>query len=62
MRRLEAFLAAEAGRALRPLKRLEAASGPAAALKGLARGLAYRLIEAGGAHRPARVRPMWRRL
>jgi ATP-dependent RNA helicase SUPV3L1/SUV3 len=46
-RRLEAFLAAEAGRRLPGLKRLEdaVASG---ALKGLPRGLAYRLIEAGG--------------
>jgi ATP-dependent RNA helicase SUPV3L1/SUV3 len=46
-RRLEAFVAAEASRRLRPLKALgeAVASG---ALKGLARGLAYRLIEAGG--------------
>ncbi|MFN3538085.1 MAG: phosphonate-binding protein, partial [Brevundimonas sp.] len=47
VRRLEAWLAAEAGRALRPLKRLRdlTASG---SLKGLPRGLAFRLIEAGG--------------
>jgi ATP-dependent RNA helicase SUPV3L1/SUV3 len=46
-RRLEAFLAAEAGRRLPSLRKLEdaVASG---ALKGLPRGLAYRLIEAGG--------------
>jgi len=46
-RRIEAFLAAEAGRRLPALRRLEdaVASG---ALKGLPRGLAYRLIEAGG--------------
>ncbi|MDP8917179.1 MAG: phosphonate-binding protein, partial [Pseudomonadota bacterium] len=46
-RRLEAWLAAEAGRRLHALKRLqEAVSG--GALKGIARGLAYRLLEAGG--------------
>ena len=47
-RRLEAFVAAETGRRLGVLKQLgeAVASG---ALKGLARGLAYRLIEAGGA-------------
>ena len=46
-RRLEAFVAAEASRRLWALKALTdaVASG---ALKGLARGLAYRLIEAGG--------------
>jgi len=46
-RRLEAWLAVEAGRALRALKRLKGAveSGQ---LKGLARGLAFRLVEAGG--------------
>ncbi len=47
-RRLEAFLAAEAGRRLPSLRRLEAALS-SGALKGLPRGLAYRLIEAGGA-------------
>ena len=46
-RRLEAFLAAEAGRRLPSLQRLEAAVS-SGALKGLPRGLAYRLIEAGG--------------
>lgn len=46
-RRLEAWLAAEAGRALRPLRRLKAAV-ESGALKGLPRGLAFRLIEAGG--------------
>ncbi len=47
VRRLEAFVAAEASRRLWALKGLgdAVASG---ALKGLARGLAYRLIEAGG--------------
>jgi ATP-dependent RNA helicase SUPV3L1/SUV3 len=46
-RRLEAYLAAEAGRRLTPLKRLEAAIAEGR-IKGLARGLAYRLAEAGG--------------
>jgi ATP-dependent RNA helicase SUPV3L1/SUV3 len=46
-RRLEAFLAAEAGRQLPSLRRLEEAVA-SGALKGLPRGLAYRLIEAGG--------------
>jgi ATP-dependent RNA helicase SUPV3L1/SUV3 len=46
-RRLEAFLAAEAGRRLAPLKRLNAALDEGR-LKGLARGIAYRLTEAGG--------------
>ncbi|NBB51825.1 phosphonate-binding protein [Rhizobium sp. CRIBSB] len=46
-RRLEAWLAAEAGRALRPLRRLKAAI-ETGALKGLPRGLAFRLLEAGG--------------
>ncbi len=46
-RRLEAFVAAEAGRRLGPLKRLQAAVSEGR-LKGLARGIAYRLIEAGG--------------
>jgi ATP-dependent RNA helicase SUPV3L1/SUV3 len=44
---LEAFLAAEAGRRLPSLRRLEEAVA-SGALKGLPRGLAYRLIEAGG--------------
>jgi ATP-dependent RNA helicase SUPV3L1/SUV3 len=46
-RRLEAYLAAEAGRRLQPMKRLEAAIAEGR-VKGLARGLAYRLAEAGG--------------
>ncbi|RZJ19386.1 MAG: phosphonate-binding protein [Brevundimonas sp.] len=46
-RRIEAALAAEAGRALRPLRRLKQAV-ESGALKGLPRGLAFRLIEAGG--------------
>jgi ATP-dependent RNA helicase SUPV3L1/SUV3 len=46
-RRLEAFLAAEAGRRLKPLQRLEAAVAEGR-VKGLARGIAYRLAEAGG--------------
>jgi ATP-dependent RNA helicase SUPV3L1/SUV3 len=46
-RRLEAFVAAEAGRRLEPLKKLEAALS-SGSLKGLARGVAYRLAEAGG--------------
>ncbi|MFI4934892.1 MAG: helicase-related protein [Caulobacterales bacterium] len=46
-RRLEAFLAAEAGRRLPSLLGLEAAVA-SGGLKGLSRGLAYRLLEAGG--------------
>lgn len=46
-RRLEAWLAAEAGRALKPLKRLKTAI-ESGALKGLPRGLAFRLLETGG--------------
>jgi ATP-dependent RNA helicase SUPV3L1/SUV3 len=46
-RRLEAFVAAEASLRLAPLKRLTEAVADGS-LKGLARGLAYRLIEAGG--------------
>jgi ATP-dependent RNA helicase SUPV3L1/SUV3 len=46
-RRLEAFAAAEADRRLRPLRRLEAAVVEGR-IKGLPRGLAYRLIEQGG--------------
>ena len=46
-RRLEAFLAAEAVKRLGVLRRLEAALS-SGKVKGLARGLAYRLIEAGG--------------
>ena len=47
IRRLEAFLAAEAGRSMGALRRLDAALSDGR-LKGLARGIAYRLIEAGG--------------
>ncbi len=46
-RRLEAFIAAEAGRRLSPLRRLGEALADGT-LKGLARGVAYRLAEAGG--------------
>ena len=46
-RRLEAFVAAEAGRRLAPLRALDVAMSEGR-LKGLARGLAYRLSEAGG--------------
>ncbi|MCA6279813.1 MAG: phosphonate-binding protein, partial [Phenylobacterium sp.] len=54
-RRLEAWLAAEAGRRLAPLARLDEAlrSGR---LRGLARGLAWRLVEAGGVLDRAEVR------
>jgi ATP-dependent RNA helicase SUPV3L1/SUV3 len=47
-RRLEAFVAAAAGGRLPALKRLIDAVADGA-IKGLARGLAYRIIEAGGA-------------
>jgi len=46
-RRLEAFIAAEAGRRLPALKCL-AQAVESGAVKGLARGLAWRLVEAGG--------------
>jgi len=46
-RRLEAFVAAESGRRLAPLRRLEAALADSK-LRGLARGLVHRLVEAGG--------------
>ena len=46
-RRLEAFLATEAGRRLAPLKRIGDALADGT-LKGLARGIAYRLVESGG--------------
>lgn len=46
-RRLEAWLAQEAGRALRGLSRLKRAL-EAGGLRGLTRGLAFRLVEAGG--------------
>jgi ATP-dependent RNA helicase SUPV3L1/SUV3 len=47
MRRLEAFVAGESGRKLGPLRRLEEAMA-GGELKGLARGVCHRLIEAGG--------------
>ncbi len=53
--RLEAFVAAEASRRLAGLRRLEAAVAEGT-VKGLARGLAYRLIEAGGVLDRAAVR------
>jgi len=46
-RRIEAWAAAEAGRALRDLRRLKQAI-ETGALKGLPRGIAFRLVEAGG--------------
>ena len=46
-RRLEAFVAGEASRRLAPLKALEDAVAEGE-LRGLARGVAYRLMEAGG--------------
>ncbi|CAN5403862.1 helicase-related protein [soil metagenome] len=46
-RRIEAWLASEAGRALRDLRRLKQAV-ETGGLKGLPRGIAFRLIEAGG--------------
>jgi ATP-dependent RNA helicase SUPV3L1/SUV3 len=60
-RRLEAFVAGEAARRLSPLRRLEAAVADGK-LKGLARGLAYRLIEAGGVLDRAEVREETRAL
>jgi len=54
-RRLEAFVAGEAARRLGPLRRLEAAVSEGE-LRGLARGIAYRLIEAGGVLDRAEVR------
>ena len=53
--RLEAFVAGEAVRRLAPLRRLEAAVAEGK-LRGLARGVAYRLIEAGGVLDRAEVR------
>ncbi|OYX31511.1 MAG: phosphonate-binding protein [Brevundimonas subvibrioides] len=46
-RRIEAFLSSEAGRALRDLRRLKTAI-ETGTLTGLPRGLAFRLVEAGG--------------
>jgi ATP-dependent RNA helicase SUPV3L1/SUV3 len=60
-RRLEAFVAAEAARRLSPLRKLEAAVAEGK-IKGLARGLAYRLIEAGGVLDRAQVREETRAL
>ncbi|CAN7263542.1 helicase-related protein [Phenylobacterium sp. LjRoot219] len=54
-RRLEAYVAGEAARRLAGLRRLEAAVAEGK-LKGLARGVAYRLIEAGGLLDRAEVR------
>lgn len=53
--RLEAFVTGEAGRRLAALRKLEAAVADGR-IKGLARGLAYRLIEAGGVLDRAQVR------
>jgi ATP-dependent RNA helicase SUPV3L1/SUV3 len=53
--RLEAFVASEAGRRLGALRRLEAAVAEGK-VKGLARGLAFRLVEAGGVVDRAAVR------
>jgi ATP-dependent RNA helicase SUPV3L1/SUV3 len=53
--RLEAFVAAEASRRLAGLRRLEAAVTEGT-VRGLARGLAFRLIEAGGVIDRATVR------
>jgi len=53
-RRLEAFVAAEANRRLGRLRTLKAAVSEGR-LKGLARGLAYQLIEAGGAIERSRI-------
>ena len=53
--RLEAFVAGEAGRRLGSLRKLEEAVAQGR-IKGLARGLAYRLIEAGGVLDRAAVR------
>jgi ATP-dependent RNA helicase SUPV3L1/SUV3 len=59
--RLEAFVVGEAGRRLAALKKLEAAVAEGR-IKGLARGLAYRLIEAGGVLDRAVVRSEVREL
>jgi ATP-dependent RNA helicase SUPV3L1/SUV3 len=60
-RRLEAFVASEAARRLAPLRKLEAAVAEGK-VKGLARGLAYRLIESGGVLDRAEVRTETRAL
>lgn len=54
-RRLEAFLASEAARRLGPLRKLESAIS-SGKIRGLARGIAYRLLEAGGVLDRALVR------
>jgi ATP-dependent RNA helicase SUPV3L1/SUV3 len=46
-RRLEAFIAAEAGRRLKPLRQLKSTVSEGR-IRGLARGIAYQLVEAGG--------------
>ena len=55
LRRIEAWLAAETGRRLAPLARLDEALRTDR-LRGLARGLAWRLVEAGGLLDRAEVR------
>ena len=59
--RLEAFVAGEAGRRLSGLRKLDAAVAEGR-IKGLARGLAFRLIEAGGIIDRALVRAETRAL
>ncbi|WP_372784561.1 helicase-related protein [Phenylobacterium sp.] len=59
--RLEAFVAGEAGRRLGGLRKLEAAVADGR-IKGLARGLAFRLLEAGGVLDRAQVRAETRTL
>ena len=59
--RLEAFVASEAGRRLAALRKLETAVADGK-IKGLARGLAFRLIEAGGVLDRAAVRAETRAL
>nr|MEA2798910.1 ATP-dependent helicase [Phenylobacterium sp.] len=59
--RLEAFVAGEAGRKLAALRKLETAVADGK-IKGLARGLAFRLIEAGGVLDRAQVRAETRAL
>lgn len=60
-RRLEAFVAGEAARRLAPLRKLEAAMADGK-VRGLARGIAYRLLEAGGVLDRAEVRTETRAL
>jgi ATP-dependent RNA helicase SUPV3L1/SUV3 len=61
VRRLEAFVAAEAARRLAALRKLEAAVAEGK-VRGLARGIAYRLVEAGGVLDRAEVRAETRAL